>query len=52
MGKRQKGRSFSGRPRIRRRNVMGDGVWVRVAKPMWWRAVMKIPAAIPTDSFT
>ena len=29
---------------------MGLGVCVSVARPMWWMAAMKKPAAMPTDS--
>ena len=47
-----KGRSFSGRPSRVLRKAMGDGVWVSVARPMSWRAVMNMPAAMPVLSFT
>ena len=43
-------RSLAGRPRIPLRNPIGLGVWVSVARPAWWSAVMSIPVAIPTDS--
>lgn len=31
---------------------MGLGVWVSVARPALWRAVMSRPVAMPTDSVT
>ena len=31
------------------RNLIGLGVWVKVASPAWCKAVINIPVAIPTD---
>jgi hypothetical protein len=45
------GFSFGGRSSRRERKAMGLGVWVRVASPMWCRAAMNRPQAIPTLSF-